>query len=167
VAGRGADVGGEGREWYRLADMTLYGALGYLALGVGFAAGGMSSERGREGLDVAGWSVAFVVGALVELLGYLNRRAFWVPRAVEIARGRRARWADVEPAVLRSVALRLAVGALAGLVVAPVAVFLGWFCAGMAGGTAAEVGLVRRWERRHGRGLYRTSGQRGLAVGPL
>jgi hypothetical protein len=69
--------------------------------------------------------------------------------------------------VLRSIAARVALATIAGLVVAQIAVFLAWFCVGMAAGTALEIVLVRRWERRHRRGLYRTARQRGLAVGPL
>ena len=163
------DGDGDGGEpaWYRLVDVTRYGALGYLAIGVGLAAGGLLRASGRDRVDPAGWPVAFVVGGLVELLGYISRRSFWIPRAVEIERGRRAPWHEMRATVLRSIAARVAVAAVAVLSSPRSRCSSAWFCVGMAAGTALEVVLVSRWERRHGQALYRTARQRGLAVGPL
>jgi hypothetical protein len=152
--------------WFRAADLAPYGALSYLALGSGIVGGAMVFERGREGVSAVWWPVALVAGFVVSVASYVIRRRYWLERAEEIDAGERVAWADLRRVVTSACARRLVVGVLLGLVVAPIGVLLAWACVGLAAGTAVEGALVRRWERRHDRGLYRSVARKGVALGP-
>jgi hypothetical protein len=153
--------------WFRAADLAPYGALNYAALGTGMVAGAMVFERGREGMSPVWWAVALATGFVASLVSYIVRRGYWLRRAIEVDGGDRVVWEDIRRVVIRACARRLVVGAVFGLILAPVAVVVAWACLGLAAGTAVEGALVRRWERRHDRGVYRSVAHRGVALGPV